>query len=233
MNPPAAAAREPLSMVSACSNPGSRRCTCISMKPGATIIPVASNTSAFGEERLGATPATRPSTISFRDPKAAPQGLQEPLERLRVVTVAPQDRNVQGQARGVGGYRQDDLGPIAPVIPAVAVSSQVLRALAFEIDAGQIVEHQTDRLGEGALVELLFQAHPVAGELIHRAVNIILIKRLLGLQPAGLGQPGALRLLRQGELGAGKEQAAINGGLEQSALAGRADARKEFSQTKA
>src|ERR1035441_11034512 len=64
VNPPAAAARDPLSMVSACSNPGSRRCTCISMKPGATIIPVASNTSAFGEERFGATPAIRPSTIS-------------------------------------------------------------------------------------------------------------------------------------------------------------------------
>ena len=159
--------------------------------------------------------------------------MQEPLERLRVVTVAPQDRNVQGQALGVGRYRQDDLGPIAPVIPAVAVAGQVLRPLAFEIDAGQIVEHQTDRLGKGLLVELLFQTHPVAGELIHRGVNIVLIKRLLGLQPAGLGQPGALRLLRQGELGAGKEQAAINGGLEQSALAGRADARKEFSQPEA
>ena len=55
--------------------------------------------------------------------------MQEPLERLRVVTVAPQDRNVQGQALGVGGYRQDDLGPIASVIPAVAVSGQVLRPL--------------------------------------------------------------------------------------------------------
>src|SRR5712672_246916 len=64
VKPPAAAAREPLSTVSACSKPGSRRCTCISMKPGATIIPVASNTSAFGDERLGATPAIRPSTIS-------------------------------------------------------------------------------------------------------------------------------------------------------------------------
>src|SRR6185369_9387227 len=64
VKPPAAAARDPLSMVSACSNPGSRRCTCISTKPGATIIPVASNTSAFGEERFGATPAIRPSTIS-------------------------------------------------------------------------------------------------------------------------------------------------------------------------
>jgi hypothetical protein len=64
VNPPAAAARDPLSIVSACSNPGSRRCTCISMKPGATIIPVASNTSALGEERFGATPAIRPSTIN-------------------------------------------------------------------------------------------------------------------------------------------------------------------------
>src|SRR6476469_6274746 len=64
VNPPAAAARDPLSIVSACSNPGSRRCTCISMKPGATIMPLASKTSAFTEERLGATPAIRPSTIS-------------------------------------------------------------------------------------------------------------------------------------------------------------------------
>ena len=39
VNPPAAAAREPVSMVSACSMPGSRRCTCMSMKPGATIMP--------------------------------------------------------------------------------------------------------------------------------------------------------------------------------------------------
>ena len=64
VNPPAAAARDPLSIVSACSNPGSRRCTCMSMNPGATIIPVASNTSALGDDRFGATPAIRPSTIS-------------------------------------------------------------------------------------------------------------------------------------------------------------------------
>src|SRR5215467_9824890 len=64
VNPPAAAARLPLSIFSACSNPGSRRCTCMSMKPGATIMPLASNTSALGEERFGATPAMRPSTIS-------------------------------------------------------------------------------------------------------------------------------------------------------------------------
>ena len=40
VKPPAAAAREPLSMVSACSKPGSRRWTCMSMKPGATTRPV-------------------------------------------------------------------------------------------------------------------------------------------------------------------------------------------------
>ena len=39
VNPPAAAAREPLSMVSAYSKPGSRRWTCMSMKPGATMRP--------------------------------------------------------------------------------------------------------------------------------------------------------------------------------------------------
>ena len=46
VKPPAAAARAPVSMVSACSKPGSRRCTCMSIKPGATIRPVASKTSA-------------------------------------------------------------------------------------------------------------------------------------------------------------------------------------------
>src|SRR5664279_5454830 len=71
--------------------------------------------------------------------KLADGPMQEPLEGLRVVTVAPQDGNVQGQALGVSRYRQDDLGPIASVIPAVAVSGQVLRPLAFEIHAGQIL----------------------------------------------------------------------------------------------
>jgi hypothetical protein len=37
-------------------------------------------------------------------------------------------------------------------------------------------------------------------------------------------------LVRQGQLGAGEKQPAINGGLEQSALAGRSDVGKEFAQ---
>src|ERR1700720_2464200 len=46
VNPPRAAALVPVSMVSEFSCPGSRRCTCMSIKPGATTRPLASNTSA-------------------------------------------------------------------------------------------------------------------------------------------------------------------------------------------
>src|SRR5260221_8534260 len=62
VNPPAAAARAPVSMVSACSIPGSRRCTCMSMKPGATTRPDASNTSAPANSRPAPIPAMRPSS---------------------------------------------------------------------------------------------------------------------------------------------------------------------------
>ena len=44
VKPPSAAARLPVSMVSASSRPGSRRCTCRSTKPGVTMQPVASRT---------------------------------------------------------------------------------------------------------------------------------------------------------------------------------------------
>src|SRR5207245_9589184 len=50
VNPPAAAARAPESIVSLWLNPGSRRCTCMSIRPGATINPRAliSSISDFG-----------------------------------------------------------------------------------------------------------------------------------------------------------------------------------------
>src|SRR6266481_6357518 len=46
VNPPRAADLVPVSMVSEFSCPGSRRCTCMSIKPGVTTRPVASKTSA-------------------------------------------------------------------------------------------------------------------------------------------------------------------------------------------
>ena len=39
VNPPAAAAAVPVAIVSLCACPGSRKCTCMSMNPGATIKP--------------------------------------------------------------------------------------------------------------------------------------------------------------------------------------------------
>src|ERR1700722_2170096 len=50
VNPPRAAERVPVSMVSDISWPGSRRWQCRSMNPGATIYPLASKTSASGAE---------------------------------------------------------------------------------------------------------------------------------------------------------------------------------------
>src|SRR3954454_20967807 len=47
VNPPAAAARAPEAIVSLWENPGSRRWTCISINPGATIKPDASIVSIF------------------------------------------------------------------------------------------------------------------------------------------------------------------------------------------
>ena len=49
VNPPAFAAAVPVAIVSLYSNPGSRRCTCMSMRPGTMSLPAASMTWApFG-----------------------------------------------------------------------------------------------------------------------------------------------------------------------------------------
>src|SRR5579862_7587699 len=65
VNPPRAADRVPVSMVSDISPPGSRRWQCRSMKPGATIRPLASNTSApLEDSRFAPTWAMRSPLIS-------------------------------------------------------------------------------------------------------------------------------------------------------------------------
>src|SRR3989304_4785949 len=62
VKPPAAAGRAPPWMVSALSLPGSRRWTCISMKPGATTRFAASKTSAPARSIFASTAARRPSS---------------------------------------------------------------------------------------------------------------------------------------------------------------------------
>ncbi|MNC07245.1 hypothetical protein D3C75_547870 [compost metagenome] len=55
VKPPFAAERAPVSMVSLCSKPGSRRCTCISISPGISSLPSASIIS----------PASSRASLSF------------------------------------------------------------------------------------------------------------------------------------------------------------------------
>jgi hypothetical protein len=71
VNPPTAAAAVPLAIVSLCSCPGSRRCTCMSTKPGHTTSPPGiSMTSTPGSTaRSWPTAATRsPSSSTSRTP---------------------------------------------------------------------------------------------------------------------------------------------------------------------
>ena len=72
-NPPAAAARVPLAIVSLYSCPGSRRWTWMSMKPGATTRPSASIVSVpAGASSRGPTRATRPAWISTSPGASSP-----------------------------------------------------------------------------------------------------------------------------------------------------------------
>src|SRR5689334_15226636 len=66
VQPPATAAAAPVAIVSLYSCPGSRRCVCKSMKPGATIRPVASSTcasSGIASDRPSKS-TMRPSSIN-------------------------------------------------------------------------------------------------------------------------------------------------------------------------
>ena len=104
------------------------------------------------------------------------------------------------------------------MISAVAVLGQVVRSLAFEVDAGQIVEHQTHRLRKSPLIKLLLEMYPMAVELIHGQIDVIFVEGFIGFKTASLGQPGAFGFLSQRQFGAGKKQTAIDHCLEQAAL---------------
>jgi hypothetical protein len=73
----------------------------------------------------------------------------------------------------------------------------------------------------------------MAVKVIHGRVEIVFIEGFTGLQAAGLSQPGALRFLSQRQLGAGKEQAAVDEGLQEAPLPGRTQAGQELAQPKA
>ena len=64
VNPPRAAAREPVSMVSASSPPGSRRCTCMSTRPGRSTAPLPSSVESAWASAPALTEAITPFSTS-------------------------------------------------------------------------------------------------------------------------------------------------------------------------
>ena len=66
VNPPSAAAREPVSTVSASSRPGSRRCVCRSTSPGAITQLVASSVSVSSASMCSAM-ARDATVVTYRD----------------------------------------------------------------------------------------------------------------------------------------------------------------------
>jgi hypothetical protein len=67
----------------------------------------------------------------------------------------------------------------------------------------------------------------VTGERIHGFVDLVFIETLIGRQAASLGEQRARGALREGQLGARKEQSGEDDGLEQRTLTGSADALKK------
>src|SRR3954465_8177869 len=87
VKPPASAAAVPVAMVSASSRPGSRRGTCMSMKPGQTILPAPASVRAAGragrvERAVGVQVGPRPDA---GHPAVADPEVGDPVEVLRRV----------------------------------------------------------------------------------------------------------------------------------------------------
>ena len=73
VNPPATAAAAPVAIVSLCSCPGSRRCTCMSMRPGVITVPAGSAiTVAPSTGRSLPTAATTPLSIRTSNSPSRP-----------------------------------------------------------------------------------------------------------------------------------------------------------------
>src|SRR5439155_20872481 len=112
------------------------------------------------------------------NPNASAQRCQKTLQGGRISAIAAQDLQVQRNTALIGGHRQEHLRPIRTMVAAVSVLADALGTLAFKIDAGQIIEHQGDTLGEALLVKLLFHPDPPSVQLIHRGRWVGMEKQL-------------------------------------------------------
>ena len=81
----------------------------------------------------------------------------------------------------------------------MAVASQVGGARAFEINAGEIVEHEACGGMESVLGELFFKRTPIAAECIEGVVKVVFVKGFVFGQAACLGQKASARPGFEGE----------------------------------
>jgi len=165
------------------------------------------------------------------DAEAALEDFQEALEGGGVCAVASQDRKMERGSGGVGGHGQDDLGPVAAVVPAVPIAGDVVGPRPFEVNACEVIEHQTHGFLEGSCGKAFFQRAPVAGDGVHGRVEIVLVKAFLGGEPAGRGKESAAGLVLEGEFGAGKKQAGENHRFDEGVIAGCANVGEELVES--
>src|SRR5579863_5962450 len=96
VTPPSTAAREPVSRSSFHSMPGSRKCTWVSMTPGSTVSPAASNTASAEAWRRSPMAAMRPSrTPTSARPRPA-----------WLATSPPRTMRSKTSANGLGLFQQ-------------------------------------------------------------------------------------------------------------------------------
>src|SRR5678815_1477580 len=170
VKPPATADAVPVAMVSLCSWPGSRKCTCMSMKPGQTIRPSGiSVTVAPSAGRSTPTRAMRsPSMRMSRTPSIPFAGsmTRPPLSSLFMFRSAGQqveDRHTHGDAVGdlVENHRVRTIGDLRRDLDAAVHRSWMHD---HHVRLGQL----RARLGHAEHVEVLAQRgevgafHPVS-----------------------------------------------------------------------
>jgi len=161
------------------------------------------------------------------DLKASAQDLDGAAKGGGVGAVAAKDGDVEGGAVGVGGDGEEDLGAVGAVVAAVAVAGEVCGAVAFEVDAGEVVEGEGDGGLECLGGEFFFQGAPVSGDGVHGGVEVVFVEGFIGGKAAGLGEQRASGGVFEGEFGGGEEEAGEDHGFEEGALARGADVGEE------
>lgn len=141
-------------------------------------------------------------------------------DRARIAGVACEHLDGDRAAVPVAQQAIDDLRPIGPTIPAIAVLRE-LTVPPFQIRRAHIVEHQR-AVSQVAPCQAPLDAPLLLAEPIQRRIDLAFLD---GAEVEDAAQAGARRFRRQrphgGQLGAGRDDPAGNHGQRQVALARR------------